>query len=250
MDAFGLNFCHGLGLGLHERPLVSRLNSLEEPIELKAGMVFAVETYCPASDGILGRAHRGGGDPHADGPEDHLAVSGARAADRQPVLTLATRPSETELYEARLDRHRPHGLRDGRAPREEPAPTSPSGTARARKRSRSRSAWREGRGTPAELAACDIVFVHGVDLGRRAGSRRGPGGPAVRAGKAPKLVVECSSISLEGSAELRALLREARHRAAGGAGVGQREGHQGRAAVVRVLGAAGRVRRRVAVSRR
>jgi len=52
MEAFGLNFCHGLGLGLHERPLVSRLNSLENPIELKAGMVFAVETYCPASDGI------------------------------------------------------------------------------------------------------------------------------------------------------------------------------------------------------
>jgi Xaa-Pro aminopeptidase len=52
MDAFGLNFCHGLGLGLHERPLISRLNSLREPIELKAGMVFAVETYCPASDGF------------------------------------------------------------------------------------------------------------------------------------------------------------------------------------------------------
>src|ERR1700682_5448603 len=52
MDAFGLNFCHGLGLGLHERPVISRLTSLKEPIELKAGMVFAVETYCPASDGI------------------------------------------------------------------------------------------------------------------------------------------------------------------------------------------------------
>jgi Xaa-Pro dipeptidase len=52
MEAFGLNFCHGLGLGLHERPLVSRLNSLADPIELKAGMVFAVETYCPAKDGI------------------------------------------------------------------------------------------------------------------------------------------------------------------------------------------------------
>jgi Xaa-Pro dipeptidase len=52
MDAFGLNFCHGLGLGLHERPLISRLNSFREPIELKVGMVFAVETYCPASDGI------------------------------------------------------------------------------------------------------------------------------------------------------------------------------------------------------
>jgi Xaa-Pro dipeptidase len=52
MEAFGLNFCHGLGLGLHERPLISRLSSIDEPIELKAGMVFAVETYCPAKDGI------------------------------------------------------------------------------------------------------------------------------------------------------------------------------------------------------
>src|SRR5512147_1205896 len=51
MAAFGLNFCHGLGLGLHERPIISRLNSFEEPMELRAGMVFAVETYCPATDG-------------------------------------------------------------------------------------------------------------------------------------------------------------------------------------------------------
>ena len=52
MAAFGLNFCHGLGLGLHERPIISRVNSLEHPMELEAGMVFAVETYCPASDGV------------------------------------------------------------------------------------------------------------------------------------------------------------------------------------------------------
>ena len=52
MAAFGLNFCHGLGLGLHERPIISRLNSMDHPMELEAGMVFAVETYCPASDGV------------------------------------------------------------------------------------------------------------------------------------------------------------------------------------------------------
>jgi Xaa-Pro dipeptidase len=51
MAAFGLQFGHGLGLALHERPIISRLNSLEHPIELKEGMVFALETYCPASDG-------------------------------------------------------------------------------------------------------------------------------------------------------------------------------------------------------
>ncbi len=51
MAAFGLQFGHGLGLGLHERPIISRLNSLEHPIELREGMVFALETYCPATDG-------------------------------------------------------------------------------------------------------------------------------------------------------------------------------------------------------
>ncbi len=51
MAAFGLQFGHGLGLGLHERPVISRLNSLKDPIELQVGMVFALETYCPASDG-------------------------------------------------------------------------------------------------------------------------------------------------------------------------------------------------------
>jgi Xaa-Pro aminopeptidase len=52
MAAFGLQFGHGLGLGLHERPIISRLNSMTEPIEIQAGMVFALETYCPASDGF------------------------------------------------------------------------------------------------------------------------------------------------------------------------------------------------------
>ena len=51
MEAFGLQFAHGLGLGLHERPIISRLNSMKEPVELRTGMVFALETYCPASDG-------------------------------------------------------------------------------------------------------------------------------------------------------------------------------------------------------
>jgi Xaa-Pro dipeptidase len=52
MAAFGLNFCHGIGLGLHERPIISRLNSFDDPMELEAGMMFAVETYCPATDGV------------------------------------------------------------------------------------------------------------------------------------------------------------------------------------------------------
>jgi len=50
--AFGLQFGHGLGLALHERPMISRLTSLEAPLEIQQGMVFALETYCPAADGV------------------------------------------------------------------------------------------------------------------------------------------------------------------------------------------------------
>ncbi len=51
MEAFGLQFGHSVGLFLHERPIISRLNSLEHPVEIKEGMVIALETYCPAKDG-------------------------------------------------------------------------------------------------------------------------------------------------------------------------------------------------------
>ncbi|QBI20906.1 aminopeptidase P family protein [Egibacter rhizosphaerae] len=51
MEAFGLQFGHGLGMALHERPIISRLNSLDHPAEIQEGMVFALETYCPAGDG-------------------------------------------------------------------------------------------------------------------------------------------------------------------------------------------------------
>jgi Xaa-Pro aminopeptidase len=50
-ECFGLQFGHGVGLALWERPIISRLNSLEHPVEIKEGMVFALETFCPAKDG-------------------------------------------------------------------------------------------------------------------------------------------------------------------------------------------------------
>jgi Xaa-Pro aminopeptidase len=49
--AFGLQFGHGLGVGLYESPMISRLHSFDAPVELEVGMVFALETYCPATDG-------------------------------------------------------------------------------------------------------------------------------------------------------------------------------------------------------
>src|SRR5207237_9770196 len=54
MSAFGLQFAHGLGLALHERPIISRVVSMDHPTEIKEGMVFAIETYCPPNGGFSG----------------------------------------------------------------------------------------------------------------------------------------------------------------------------------------------------
>src|SRR5215218_3971061 len=50
-SCFGLQFGHGIGVGLYEPPMISRVHSFECPVELEQGMVFALETYCPATDG-------------------------------------------------------------------------------------------------------------------------------------------------------------------------------------------------------
>jgi Xaa-Pro aminopeptidase len=49
--AFGLQYGHGVGLSIWERPIFSRLTSLEYPEILEPGQVFALETYWPADDG-------------------------------------------------------------------------------------------------------------------------------------------------------------------------------------------------------
>jgi len=49
--AFALQYGHGVGLSIWEKPIFSRLTSLEHPEVLEEGMVFALETYWPSADG-------------------------------------------------------------------------------------------------------------------------------------------------------------------------------------------------------
>jgi Xaa-Pro aminopeptidase len=49
--AFALQFGHGIGLAIWEKPVISRLVSLEHAHEIKPGMVFALETFWPSTDG-------------------------------------------------------------------------------------------------------------------------------------------------------------------------------------------------------
>lgn len=51
MAAFALQYGHGVGLSIWEKPIFSRLVSFDHPEVLEEGMVFALETYWPAADG-------------------------------------------------------------------------------------------------------------------------------------------------------------------------------------------------------
>jgi Xaa-Pro aminopeptidase len=50
-EAFLLQFGHGIGMSIWEKPVISRLFSLDHPFTIKEGMTFALETYCPSEDG-------------------------------------------------------------------------------------------------------------------------------------------------------------------------------------------------------
>jgi Xaa-Pro aminopeptidase len=50
--AFALQYGHGVGLSIWEKPIFSRLVSLDHPEVLEEGMVFALETYWPSADGV------------------------------------------------------------------------------------------------------------------------------------------------------------------------------------------------------
>ena len=49
--AFALQFGHGVGMSIWEKPVFSRLVSLDYPEPIEEGMVFALETFWPAADG-------------------------------------------------------------------------------------------------------------------------------------------------------------------------------------------------------
>jgi Xaa-Pro aminopeptidase len=49
--AFALQYGHGVGLSIWEKPIFSRLVSFDYPEVIEEGMVFALETFWPSTDG-------------------------------------------------------------------------------------------------------------------------------------------------------------------------------------------------------
>jgi Xaa-Pro dipeptidase len=84
-EAFGLQYCHGVGLSVWEQPLISRYHSFEHPVPIEEGMVFALETYWPTKDGSSAARIEEEVVVTADGarvitrfPADELLVAGTR----------------------------------------------------------------------------------------------------------------------------------------------------------------------------
>jgi len=113
--AFALQYGHGVGLSIWEKPIFSRLVSLDHPEVIEEGMVFALETFWPASDGWSAArieeqlvVTKDGCEVITRFPAEELLVAGSHyytAAGALPTI----RESQSNLN-TRLNGHRLDGL--------------------------------------------------------------------------------------------------------------------------------------------
>lgn len=107
--AFALQYGHGVGLSIWEKPVFSRLVSFDHPEEIKEGMVFALETFWPAADGWSAArieeqlvVTKDGCEVITRFPAEELMVAGAHYYSATGPLS-ATRETESHLNNPRLD---------------------------------------------------------------------------------------------------------------------------------------------------
>ena len=112
--AFALQFGHGVGLSIWEKPIFSRLVSLDHPEEIKEGMVFALETFWPASDGWSAARIEEQLVVTGDGceiitrfPAEDLVIAGKPYFTRRRQPAARARPPVKPQHRAR--RRRPRG---------------------------------------------------------------------------------------------------------------------------------------------
>ncbi|HWP34220.1 MAG TPA: Xaa-Pro peptidase family protein [Thermodesulfobacteriota bacterium] len=105
--AFALQYGHGVGLSIWEKPIFSRLVSLDHPEVLEEGMCFALETYWPAADGWSAArieeqvvVTKDGCEVITRFPAEELLVAGARYYAAGGPLP-ATRDTQSHLNRAR-----------------------------------------------------------------------------------------------------------------------------------------------------
>ncbi len=113
--AFALQYGHGVGLSIWEKPIFSRLVSLDHPEVIQEGMVFALETFWPASDGWSAArieeqliVTKDGCEVITRFPAEELLVAGVRYYTATGPLPT-TRESQSNLN-AQSNGHQQHSL--------------------------------------------------------------------------------------------------------------------------------------------
>jgi len=122
--AFALQYGHGVGLSIWEKPIFSRLVSFENPEVIEEGMVLALETFWPASDGWSAArieeqlvVTKDGCEVITRFPAEQLLVAGARywtvdgplplRREVQSHLNRETSPREAVVASAAVEGVRP-----------------------------------------------------------------------------------------------------------------------------------------------
>jgi Xaa-Pro aminopeptidase len=122
--AFALQYGHGVGLSIWEKPIFSRLVSFEKPEVIEEGMVFALETFWPARDGWSAArieeqlvVTKDGCEVITRFPAETLLVAGTRywtvdgplptTREVQSQLNRSTPPLEAVVASAGVERIRP-----------------------------------------------------------------------------------------------------------------------------------------------
>jgi len=113
--AFALQYGHGVGLSIWEKPIFSRLVSLDHPEVIEEGMVFALETFWPASDGWTAArieeqlvVTKNGCEVITRFPAEDLLVAGVRYYTTSGPLPT-TRETQSQLN-TRADGHQTESL--------------------------------------------------------------------------------------------------------------------------------------------
>ena len=122
--AFALQYGHGVGLSVWEKPLISRLVSLDHPEPIEEGMVIALETFWPASDGWSAArieeqmvVTRDGCEVITRFPAEELMVAGHRVLHARAAPLPQERETESHRNsERRLPRAACHSGRRPGAP--------------------------------------------------------------------------------------------------------------------------------------
>jgi Xaa-Pro aminopeptidase len=113
--AFALQYGHGVGLSIWEKPIFSRLVSLDHPEVIEEGMVFALETFWPASDGWTAArieeqlvVTKNGCEVITRFPAEDLLVAGVRYYTTSGPLPT-TRETQSQLN-TRVDGHQAESI--------------------------------------------------------------------------------------------------------------------------------------------